>query len=251
MGALTIVTTIIVLLLSSARRVETPEVGADPEDTPEGEGHEPSGDQRDRQELNDYARALESALEWPGLAAFLDATALRESGWNASIRNKVDCPTQNPSDASCKRNHARGAYQVRPRSGFPSSGMFKGKFATREFPEGYDVQHGELLLDPLVNTAAIVSYLTRSGSGPARRNATWENVRLSMAFPRYMGGPRDDDPADIAKYNKGAEKFANALDSVGVGRGFAQQPANLPKRMGVREVYSRLRSLGFEGPELP
>lgn len=168
----------------------------------------------------------ETTFGWPGLASFLDIAAGQESGWNPQIRNKREANT-NP-------NHARGFWQLRPKSAFPSSDAN----ATREFPEGYWREHADLLLEPRVNLAAIVSYLSRNRGFKGGSSANMERLRASMAFPYFIGGQPQERHA--AGYRRSIDKFRRATQRFGYPVSFTQQPAAIPRRIGVREAAEAL-----------
>ncbi len=123
-----------------------------------------------RRLLHAYGEVMELTLTWPGLAAFLDATAYTESRWSPRAgAGKVGT------------NGAIGAYQFRPASGFTKKewgGTKANRIATL----------GGLLLDPLIATAVVVDYLRRVYSYPGAEDATMARLRASLAYPNFVGG---------------------------------------------------------------
>lgn len=144
-----------------------------------------------RAAMLDAAQRVETALQWPGLASFLDAAAYTESRWH---------PT-----AGAKRvgtNGAIGGWQTRPTSAFPTQGKRK------EFTKPQAIAMGGKLLDPRVAAAAIGAYLYRLRSW--NPDATWGELRAGMVFPFMVKG-RPTDPEKAARFDTAQDRFRTAL----------------------------------------
>lgn len=163
----------------------------------------------DRPAIVRAARAVETALAWPELAAFLDAAAFTESRWH---------PTAGAQRVG--RNLAIGAWQIIPTSAFPARG------ARKEWTRAQSIAMGGRLLDPRVNAAAIGGYLARTiGRNPG---ASWEQLRAAMVSPVFIHG-RPTGPAPkrlqdrwptaeawAGRYDESVQRFREALAASGV-----------------------------------
>ncbi len=200
-----------------------------------------SGNQRDYLKvLGDLASV---SLQWPGIETFLDAKARGESRWNPAAVN--------PEGGL---NVARGVYQLRSKSAFPSS----TQDTQREFPVNYwrRTEAQDALMNPNVNTAAYLSYLMRLRGFGGAGDATWADLWAAGAFPRYINGPRKNDLADIANYNK---RVKRAHDNLTVTMGssakataFLKQKVNWPAAASNKNSR-RVRTLAalMGAPPLP
>lgn len=170
-----------------------------------------------RQLLYGYGLSLEMALNWPGLAMFLDSVAYTESRW------KLRPEKQAPKSGS---NGAVGPYQIRPRSGGDTP-EFRAAFLAEPW----------FLEDPRIATAAEVAYLSRMAS----RNlyASWAEARASLAYPVFIHGRPTTLIESLAKVTKHKtlaaqqERYDNAvgrLISAVIKAGYAQ---NEPEAEGL------------------
>ncbi len=196
------------------------------------------------------AEQTESLLAWQNLAAFLDLIAFRESRWNSGLGAK-----------KVGTNGAIGLYQLRPTSAF----------TLREFnwtkPEA--IAHGAALLDPRINTAAIVRYIASvNGKGSSKLGATWLDIAVAMAYPIFVRGrptatmyaklPPDGKLRTrfptLAKFQKRYDdavfRAHHARAKVGLDPGFLESPSGPPgwggawratfRRNGVRNLSAML-----------
>lgn len=157
-----------------------------------------------RRLLRAYGETLELTLTWPGLADFLDATAYTESRWS---------PRAGASKVGT--NGAIGAYQFRPNSAFTKKEWGWNK--------AEKIAHGELLLDPLISTAAAVDYLRRVHAYPGANGATMGSLRASLAYPNFVGGRSHAN--NKSRYDKAIRNFVIALGKAGLPASFASQAA--------------------------
>ncbi len=159
-----------------------------------------------RRLLRDMGEKLEREIEWPGLADFLDATAYTESRWSPGAGTK-----------KVGTNGAIGAYQIRPKSAF----------TRREWGQDFDrVGHGADLLDPIVNTAAIVDYMRRVFPYKNAPSADWARMRAALAYPHYIGGR--DRARSKKRFDAAVARFSTGLEKTGTPQSFARRPAYPP-----------------------
>lgn len=181
-----------------------------------------------------HAQALahnaQLALTWPGLAGFLDLFAHRESRWHPSA-----------GKAKVGTNGAIGLYQLRPTSAFPPR-EFQWSPKVKADRRRIVVEGGPALLDPAINTAAIVRYIA-SLHRPGR---TWLDVAVGGAYPIFARGrpTRDEYQALsatgkirtrfptyeqwLARYDAGVGRAHKSARAVGLPDDFLQRPAYPP-----------------------
>lgn len=153
-------------------------------------------------EIRRYASQIETVTgPWPGLGDYLVAVAF----WESSHR---DGSKPNPSacEPPCSSSSARGWYQIQP----PTAG------------HGAE-QSPQLLFSPPWSTAAaadLIYRLNRNRAGPGQ-TPDWLAIRRGWKMPARVS----DVPEEQSLSAGVRERFAQALEGIGLNPGFMYQRA--------------------------